>query len=617
MVNSYPLWKYILILFILVIGIVYAIPNIYRECPVIYITQNVNNNKNLDNNLLCNIKQILHDENIPNKSVILESNKISVWCFCKYDQVRVYEKLSNILSNQYLISFNTVSTMPYWLSVIHARPIKLGLDLCGGIYLSMFVDMDVVLNKFRDQYIDTIEFILHDKIIPYIKISKVANYGIEINFRESDDRKQAILSLRKDNHDIILRPVENNFLKVLFSENYLFRVYEDAVKQNSIILRHRLLQLGIFEPFVQCYGIERIIIELPGMQDIEKIKQLIGTTVNLEFRLVNTTINEFEINNNFIPDDSELKLSDTGYLVPLYKKVILSGNCIVSSNVSFDEYNRPQVNLVLDKAGSFIMSKFTKDNIGKMIATVFIEYQDSGKKDSKGHSILIKSEKVINIATIQSQVSNNFRIVGIDDINKARHLSMLLRTGALVAPVHIEEEKIIGPMLGKKNIIQGLTACILGMIISISFMILWYHFFGLIASAALIINLILMISIISLMPNVVLTMSSIAGIVLTLSVAVDANVLINERIKEEIKQGKPVQYAIYVGYYKAFTSIVDANITTIITAIILYLIGTEVIKGFAITTIVGVGTSMFTSILGTRAVVNLIYGRKNVNNLSI
>lgn len=619
MVNSYPLWKYILVLLILVMGIVYAVPNIYGEYPVIYITQHSDKNKNLDHSVLRDIKQILHGLDISNRSIVLKSNKILIRCSCSDDQIRIYEKLSNFLLDKYLISFSTVSAMPHWLSVILAKPIKLGLDLCGGIYLSMSFDVDTVINKFIDQYIDTVRFILNDNVIPYIKIYKNTDYSIAINFQNFSHRARAIALLCKDNSNIILRSTENNCLKVMFSKSYLLKICEYAIKQNSIILRHRLYRVGILEPLIQRYGTDRIVIEIPGMQqkDIKKIKQVIGTTATLEFRLVNTAINEFEINNDLVPEDSEIKLSDAGHLVPLYKKIILTGDCIIYSSVNFDEYNRPQVNLMLNKTGSITMSKFTKDNIGKIIAVVFIEYKNSGHKDSKGHNILIKEEKVINVATIQSQVSDSFRIVGIDNADKARYLSMLLRVGALVVPMYVEEERIIGPILGKKNITQGLIACILGMLISITFMIFWYRFFGLIASAALITNLILMISIISWIPGVLLTMPSIAGIILTLAVAIDANVLINERIKEEIRQGKPIQYAIHVGYCRAFISIVDANVTTIITAVILYLIGTGVIKGFAIITIVGVGTSMFTSIVGTRAIVNLIYGRRNIDKLSI
>lgn len=617
MVNSYPIWKYILIVLILIIGIVYAVPNFYKKYPAIYITQCVNTDQCLDDSFLRNVKKILYDAGISYKSIMFQYNKINIWFFCQNDQIYAYEQLLTIMSNKYLMSFVTTPIIPNWLSVIHARPVQLGLDLCGGIHLLVSVDVDSILNIARNKHIDIVKCIFHDKAIPYTEIEKIENYGIGINCLESKYRKQAMFHLHKEMTDIILQSIDDANLRIFFSENYLFEICRYVVKQNSIILNHRLHQLGIFDPFIQCYGMDRIIIDIPGIQDIEKIKQAVGTTASLEFRLVNTTINTFEINNNIIPEDSELKLSDTGYVVPLYKKVILTGEHIIYSNVYFDEYNRPQVNLGLDKTGSIIMSNFTKNNIGKTIATVFIEYKDSGKKDSKGRIIFMKNERVINMATIQSQVSNNFRIIGINNVDQARQLSIFLRTGALVAPVHIEEEKVIGPILGKKNIRQGITACILGIIISILFMIIRYHCFGLIAGIALISNLIFMISIISLLPNVVLTMPSIAGIILTLSVAIDANVLINERIKEEIKHNKPMQYAIYVGYRKAFVSIIDANITTIIIAVILYLMGTGIIKGFAIITVVGVGTSMCTSIVGTRAIVNLIYGGKRVNKLSI
>lgn len=617
MVNSYPVWKYILVFFVLIIGVIYAIPNVYREDPSVCIIGDIYKHEKLDDNVLFDIKKVLKDSNILVKSILLESNKIIIRCFCNYDQVHIYEKLSSVLLNKYIISCSTLSTMPHWLFIIHAKPVRLGLDLRGGIHLSMYVNVNSILNRLQEQYVDTVRCIFHDKIIPYLKILKIENYGIEISLKNSEDRKKTILLLSEDNHNIVIHSIGIKNLKIFFSENYLFKVREYAVKQNIAILRHRLCQLGIFEPLIQRYGTDRIVIELPGIQDIEKIKKTVSATSNLEFRLVNTTIKQFEIDFNVISEDSELKLSDSGYLVPLYKKVILTGDCIVHSNVSFDEYNYPQVNLTLNKVGSIVMSEFTKNNIGKKIATVFIEYENSGQKDCDGHDILIKNERVINIATIQSQVSNNFSIVGINNINRAYHLSALLKEGALAAPIHIEEERIIGSIFGKTNINKGLTACIVGIIISVFFMVLWYHFFGLIASTALIVNLVLMISIISLIPGMVLTMPSIAGIVLTLAVAVDANVLINERIKEEIFQGKPMQYAIHVGYRKAFISIMDANITTIITAIILYFLGTGMIKGFAMTTVIGVITSMFTSIVGTRAFVNLVYGKKHVDKLSI
>ncbi|WP_159714470.1 protein translocase subunit SecD [Blochmannia endosymbiont of Camponotus nipponensis] len=619
MLNNYPLWKYFAIILVFITSIIYMLPSLYGYKPTIYITQCTPEamHQEIGDVLLYQVEKILANEKIINKCMSLQADKILIQFFCGQDQLQAYEKLSIIFSKKYQISLGTTPDVPHWLSVIKAKPIKLGLDLCGGIYFVIHVNTEIVLDKFQEKYIDTLKTILFEKNIPYLKIHKIKNHGIEINFQNDKYRNNAILLLSPIDHDLELQGIGIDTLHLFFSEIKKHAICEYAIHQNSAILRSRIHQLGIVEPLVQRHGTDRIIVELPGIQDIEKVKEILGTTANLEFRLVNAAISEFEINNNLIPEDSEIKLSKNGDLVPLYKRIVLSGDNIINSNVSVDEYNRPQVNVTLDRMGSIMMSNFTKDNIGKAIATLFVEYKDSGEKDVKGRTILIKEENIINIATIQSQLGNNFRIVGISNLNEARRLSLLLRMGTLVAPIHIEEERIVGPTLGKQNIVQGFTACALGILTSICFMVLWYRYFGLIASIALISNLILMISTMSVIPGVVLTMPSIAGIILTLSVAVDANVLINERIKEEIKQGKPVQYAIYTGYRKALTSILDANITTIITSIILYLIGTGPIRGFAITTIIGVGTSMFTSIVGTRAVVNLVYGKRHVNKISI
>lgn len=619
MLNNYPLWKYLAVVLVFVASIIYALPSLYRNYPTIYITQYALEKpyQNIDNITLCYIKKILTHEEIINKSIVLQSNKIRIQFFNEQNQLQAYQKLSTLFSQKYQILLCNTPNIPHWLSAIKAKPIKLGLDLCGGTYFVIHVNLKTVLDKFQEKYIDILKTILLKKNIPYLKICKIKNHDIEINFQNASDRNEAVLPLSEIDNDLILYPMEPNKLHVIFSESKKNTIREHTIHQNCTILHHRINQLGIIEPLIQRHGSERIIIELPGFQDIDKIKKMLSTTASLEFRLVNSSISEFEINNNLIPEDSEIKLSNNGCLVPLYKQIVLSGDNITNSSVSLDEYNRPQVNISLNKTGSILISNVTKNNIGKAIATLFIEYKDSGKKDSTDHAILIKHEKIINIATIQSQLNDNFRIFGINNLNEARHLSLLLRMGTLVAPVHIEEERIIGPTLGKQNIARGFTACALGIFTSICFMILWYHYFGLIASIALIANLILMISTMSIIPGIVLTMPSIAGIILTLSVAIDANVLINERIKEEINKGKPVQYAIYTGYRKALTSIVDANITTIITSIILYAIGTGPIKGFAITTIIGVGTSMFTSIIGTRAVVNLVYGKRRLRKLSI
>jgi len=390
-----------------------------------------------------------------------------------------------------------------------------------------------------------------------------------------------------------------------------------AVQQNINILRNRVNQLGVAEPLVQRQGADRIVVELPGIQDTARAKEILGATATLEFRLVNTSVDPSAAAAGRVPGDSEVKNMREGQPVVLYKRVILTGDHITDSTSSQDEYNQPQVNISLDGAGGNMMSNFTKDNIGKPMATLFVEYKDSGRKDANGRAVLVKQEEVINIANIQSRLGNSFRITGINNPNEARQLSLLLRAGALIAPIQIVEERTIGPTLGMQNIKQGLEACLWGLIASILFMVFFYKKFGLIATTALIANLVLIVGIMSLLPGATLTMPGIAGIVLTLAVAVDANVLINERIKEELSNGRSVQQAIHEGYSGAFSSIVDANVTTLIKVIILYAVGTGAIKGFAITTGIGVATSMFTAIVGTRAIVNLLYGGKRVNKLSI
>ncbi|RAT64346.1 protein translocase subunit SecD, partial [Lonsdalea populi] len=501
--------------------------------------------------------------------------------------------------------------------VLGAEPMKLGLDLRGGVHFLMEVDMDTALGKLQEQTMDSLRSDLREKNIPYASVRKSDNYGVEIRFRDGDTRNQGVSYLTSRHRDLVINANGDATLRAVMSDARLSEAREYAVQQNINILRNRVNQLGVAEPLVQRQGADRIVVELPGIQDTARAKEILGATATLEFRLVNSNVDSTAAASGRVPGDSEVKQMREGGPVVLYKRVILTGDHITDSTSSSDEYNRPQVNISLDSAGGNIMSDFTKDNIGKLMATLFVEYKDSGKKDANGRAILEKQEEVINVATIQSRLGNSFRITGINNPNEARQLSLLLRAGALIAPIQIVEERTIGPTLGMQNITQGLEACLWGLIASIVFMVVYYRKFGIIATTALIANLVLIVGIMSLLPGATLTMPGIAGIVLTLAVAVDANVLINERIKEELKNGRTVQQAIHEGYKGAFSSIVDANVTTLITAVILYAVGTGSIKGFAITTTIGVATSMFTAIVGTRAIVNLLYGGKRINKLSI
>ncbi|MDE9427631.1 protein translocase subunit SecD [Xenorhabdus bovienii] len=615
MLNRYPLWKYLMLIAAILIGLLYALPNLYGEDPAVQITGArgiAASEKTLDQ-----VRNVLEKEQIKSKSIALENGAILARFNNSDVQLRAREALVSTLGEQYVVALNLAPATPLWLSKVGAEPMKLGLDLRGGVHFLMEVDMETALSKLQEQNIDSLRSELRDQGILYSSVRKLDNYGVEVRFRDNDARSKAESYLEPRHRDLVFSTGASSTLKVVMSDDRLREARTYAVQQNITILRNRVNQLGVAEPLVQRQGADRIVVELPGIQDTARAKEILGATATLEFRLVNSNVDQSAAVSGRIPGDSELKYTRDSNPVVLYKRVILTGDHITDSTSSTDEYGNPQVNISLDGAGGSAMSNFTKDNLQKPMATLFVEYKDSGKKDANGRSVLVKQEEVINIATIQSRLGNSFRITGIGNPNEARQLALLLRAGALIAPIQIVEERTIGPTLGLQNIEQGLEACLWGLISSILFMVIYYRKFGLIASSALLANLVLIVGVMSLLPGATLTMPGIAGIVLTLAVAVDANVLINERIKEELRNGRTVQQAIHEGYKGAFSSIIDANLTTLITAVILYAVGTGSIKGFAITTSIGVATSMFTAIVGTRAVVNLLYGGKRINKLSI
>ncbi|EKY3197060.1 protein translocase subunit SecD [Cronobacter turicensis] len=615
MLNRYPLWKYLMLVAVLIVGLLYALPNLYGEDPAVQITGA--RGVAASEQTLIQVQNTLQKEKISAKSVALEEGAILARFDSTDTQLRAREALMSTMGDQFVVALNLAPATPRWLTAISAEPMKLGLDLRGGVHFLMEVDMDTALGKLQEQNMDSLRSDLREKGLSWTNVRKADNYGVTIQFRDSDIRDAAVSYLTARHRDMVVSSQGDNSLRAVMSDERLREAREYAVQQNINILRNRVNQLGVAEPLVQRQGADRIVVELPGIQDTARAKEILGATATLEFRLVNSNVDRTAAAAGRIPGDSEVKMTREGQPVVLYKRVILTGDHITDSTSGVDQYNMPQVNISLDSSGGNIMSNFTKDNIHKPMATLFVEYKDSGKKDANGRSILMKQEEVINVATIQARLGQNFVITGIDNPNEARQLSLLLRAGALIAPIQIVEERTIGPTLGMQNITQGLEACLAGLAVSILFMILFYKKFGLIATTALLANLVLIVGIMSLLPGATLTMPGIAGIVLTLAVAVDANVLINERIKEELSNGRSVQQAIDEGYRGAFSSIFDANVTTLIKVIILYAVGTGAIKGFAITTGIGVATSMFTAIVGTRAIVNLLYGGKRINKLSI
>ncbi|WMY96734.1 MAG: protein translocase subunit SecD [Arsenophonus sp.] len=615
MLNRYPLWKNFFIISVLIISIIYALPNFFGEDPAIQI---VGVRGNLANKEILNqIVSILQKEKVDIKSVKLKNDEILI-CFDNVNlQLNARDILLSNLKENYVIALNLAPLTPHWLKFLGAEPMKLGLDLRGGVHFLISVDIDKILNQLQEYTIDSISNDLRKQKISYSSIRKINNYGIEVRFHDNYE------CLTSKNH---LKSLYNDFFfeikssKLIISlKNERFQKARDyALSQNLNIIRNRINQLGIMEPLIQRQG-DCIIVELPGIQDTARAKEILSATAMLEFRLVNTDIDNNSFMHNFYipPNDSEIKYTRDGHSVLLYKKIILTGDHITNAKYDFDDMGNAQVSIILDHIGGSIMSNFTRDHQNKIIATLLVEYKDTGKKNVNGDVILVKDEKIINIAKISSYFSNKFRITGISNPTEARQLSLLLRSGALVAPIKIIQEITIGPALGLQNIKEGIKASLSGLLISMLFLVIYYRKFGIIASFALLANLVLIAGIMSILPGVALTMPGIAGIVLIVAISVDATVLINERIKEELRNGRSVQQAINEGYRGSFSSILDANLTTGITSIILYLVGSGFIKGFAITTIIGILTSMFTSIILTRAFVNLLYGGKKIKKLSI
>ncbi|EJL6487339.1 protein translocase subunit SecD [Vibrio cholerae] len=617
MLNRYPLWKYLMVVFTIAIAALYALPNIYGEDPAIQITGA--RGASVDMSTLDAVTSALDKAQLSQKSIALENGSILVRFNDTDTQISARDIISEALGNDKIVALNLAASTPDWLESIGAAPMKLGLDLRGGVHFLMEVDMDAAMEKLVTQQEESFRSDLRDEKIRYRAIRPLSD-AVEVTLRDAEQLAQTKLLLESKHRDMTFTTSETDGRFVLvakFTEARLQEIRNYAVEQNITILRNRVNELGVAEPLVQRQGATRIVVELPGVQDTARAKEILGATATLEFREVDDKADLAAAAAGRAPAGSEIKFDRNGRPVVLKKRVILGGSSITDASSSADEYGRPQVNISLDSEGGNKMSAFSKKNIGKLMATVFAEYKDSGKRSPEGKVILTKHEEVINQATIQSALGRNFRITGIDSPAEAHNLALLLRAGALIAPISIVEERTIGPSMGQQNIDMGIQACIWGMVAVMLFTVLYYRKFGMIANIALMANLVLIIGVMSMIPGATMTLPGIAGIVLTVGMAVDANVLIFERIREELREGKNPQQAIHQGYANAFSTIADANITTLITAIILFAVGTGAIKGFAVTLSIGILTSMFTAIVGTRCIVNLLYGGKRINKLSI
>lgn len=603
-----------MVIFVVVIGILYALPNLYGEDPAVQVSGT--RGQLATEQTLSDVRQVLEQNKLPIKSIALENGSILAKFTSTDEQLLAKDKILEKLGDNYSVALNLAPATPTWLTDIGAGPMKLGLDLRGGVRFLMEVDLKSVLAKQQEQLQDSLRTELRKEKFVYKAIQSGENYSTVITLADNISPSDVVRVLKRKhaNWDVVSN---GQNVTLTLSENELTRLRKSAVEQNITILRKRVNELGVAEPVVQQQGADRIVVELPGVQDTARAKEILGATATLEFRMVNQTANLAAAENGMVPSDSELQHDRNGTPVVVYRKTILGGEHITDANSGNDEYGRPQVNISLNSEGGNMMSEATKTAIGKPMATVYSEYKDSGKKDENGKAILTKHEEVINVATIQSRLGNTFRITGINSPAEAQNLSVLLRSGALIAPIQIVEERTIGPSLGAQNIEQGMQASFWGLLIVVLFMALYYRKFGLIANLALVANIVILVGLMSLIPGATLSMPGIAGIVLSVGMSVDANVLIFERIKEELRNGRSVQQAINEGYSGAFSSIFDANLTTILTAVILYAVGSGPVKGFAITLSLGVAISMFTAITGTRAVVNFLYGGKRISKLSI
>lgn len=616
MQNKYPLWKNLLLIFIMVIGLIYAIPNLYTENPVVQISSD----ESIDNEeLKQQIEDALTKAKLPYKNVLSQEQGIEVVFASTDTQLLARDVIKNSLGNGYTVALNLAPSTPNWLEKIHAAPMKQGLDLRGGVHFLLEVDVESVINRRYEGVMKNIGQEMREIGVRYSGIRYVADKGVELRFRDAESMNTALSELRQKISGIVFTKTKTpNSLLGSISAEELNTIRQNTIEQTMSILRNRVNELGVGEAVVQQQGATRVAVDLPGIQDAARAKQILGGTATLQFYLVDQE-NDAVIakQTGAVPVSDKLYIMDEQPIL-LKRQVVLSGDSITSAVSSFDQQTAtPAVQIQLGGGGESFFTKITRENIGKRMAIVYVETKNTiqvvnGVEKRLTH----REERVISAPVIQNALGSNFQITGLTDSKEASNLALLLRAGALPAAIYPIEERTVGPTLGKENIRRGVVSLEVGMGLILILMLVYYRFFGVIANIALLLNLILLVALLSII-DATLTLPGIAGIVLTVGMAVDANVLIYERIREELRHGFSPQLAIHAGYERAFSTILDANITTLIVAIILFAVGTGPVRGFAVTLSLGLLTSMLTGITYTRAIVNWYYGNRNVKKLSI
>jgi len=626
--NRNPWWKYLLIAAVILPGLLYMLPNLFGEDPALQISPT--RTATIDESTEAQITGALDAEQLAFHGLQPIGSGIQVRFRNTDDQLRAKDVLEKELGDKYTVALNLVPATPAWLEAFDARPMYLGLDLRGGVHFLMQVDIEGALANAEKRLVSDLRTGFREKRVRYLNIASVRDEGILAAFPDEERRETALNTVQDDFNNLKAEETEldgNPALKLTLTDEYVREIKDSAVKQNMTALRNRINELGVAEPIVQQQGDDRIVVQLPGVQDTARAKEIIGRTATLEIMLVDEKGDVGAALQGRVPVGSRLYRDRDNRPLLLKKGIVYSGSNIIDASAGIDSRTGgPVVHITLDSRGAAINQRVTGDNIGNRMAVVYVEVKSTIKKDEDGNPVLdeqgspvrvkTRIEEVITAPVIRDQLGKRFQIEGLDSIKESRDLALLLRAGALAAPIEIVEERTIGPSLGRENIQTGFLSVMYGMLAVLVFMALYYRLFGLVADIALVTNLVLMVAVLSLF-QATLTLPGVAGILLTVGMAVDANVLIFERIREEVRNGMTPQAAIHAGYDKALSTIVDANITTLIAAIVLFNFGTGPIKGFAVTLSIGILTSMFTAIIVSRVIVNQIYGGRRVAKLSI
>jgi preprotein translocase subunit SecD len=618
--NRYPLWKYLLVIGVWVVSALYALPNVYGEDPAIQIS--ALRGARVDDALQARVLETIKQGGLAPGRVDQAEGRLLVRFGNTEDQLKAQEIVRQALGDTYVVALNLAPATPGWLQHLRAQPMYMGLDLRGGVYFLLEVDMAAAVRQAEERYINDLRQLLRNEKLRYKGATRAEGGGILVTFGDPETREKAYDLVRRNFSDLLASQTESGgdyVLALRLNEAAVKELKKFALQQNLTTLRNRVNELGVAEPVIQQQGEGRIVVQLPGVQDTARAKEILGATATLEFRMVDEEHSVQDALDGRVPPNSKLYHERQGRPVLLDKRVIITGDYITNAASGIEQQSgTPAVFITLDGRGAGIMTDRTKENVGKRMAVVFIENKVETRRNEAGEPVRVKrtTEEVINVAVIRERLGKRFQISGMDSPEEARNLALLLRAGALAAPMEIVEERTVGPSLGQENIDQGFKASVTGLGLSVAFMAIYYRLFGLIAGFGLVFNLVITVAIMSLL-QATLTLPGIAGIVLSVGMSVDANVLIYERIREELRNGNTPQAAIHAGYERAFATIADSHVTTLIAALALFGVGSGPIRGFAVTLSIGIATSMFTAVVGTRSVVNLVYGGRRVAALSI